>query len=41
MEISEGDEIMVEIPTTAGYVCVKLVFIDGTEWPHERFNRIL
>ena len=40
-EISEGDEIMVEIPPTAGYVCVKLVFIDGTEWPPERFNRVL
>jgi hypothetical protein len=40
-EISEDDEIMVEIPPTAGYVCVKLIFIDGTEWPPERFNRVL
>jgi len=41
IEISEGDETMVEIPPTAGYVCVKLIFIDGTEWPPERFDRVL
>jgi hypothetical protein len=39
-EIGEGDEIMVEIPRTANYVCVQLVFIDGSEWPPERFNRV-
>jgi hypothetical protein len=38
-EISEDDEMMVEVPSMTRYVCVKLVFIDGSEWPAEHFNR--
>lgn len=36
--IAEEDEVVVEIPMASAYVCVKLVFIDGTEWPPERFD---
>jgi hypothetical protein len=38
-EIREDDEMMVEIPLETRYVCVKLVFVDGSEWPIERFDR--
>jgi hypothetical protein len=37
--ISEGDEMTVKIPPQTRYVCVKLVFVDGSEWPPERFSR--
>jgi hypothetical protein len=30
---------MVQVPVAARYVCVKLVFVDGSEWPAERFTR--
>lgn len=35
--ISEDDEIYVEIPMTARFVALKLVFADGSEWPMRRF----
>lgn len=37
--ITEDDEAVVDIPLTTCYVCVQLMFIDGTTWPAERFNR--
>ena len=37
--IAQDDETLVEIPPTTRFVCVKLFFIDGTEWPPERFDR--
>jgi hypothetical protein len=37
--IGADDEVMVKIPPQTRYVCVKLVFIDGSEWPAERFGR--
>lgn len=36
-EIRDDDEIFVEIPMSAKFVDVKLVFIDGSEWPARRF----
>lgn len=38
-EIGADDETMVPVPVAARYVCVKLVFVDGSEWPAERFTR--
>lgn len=38
-EISPDDETVVEIPPATRYVCVKLLFVDGSEWPAERFTR--
>lgn len=35
--ITEGDQIMVEIPLTARFVEVQLVLADGTVWPPRRF----
>jgi hypothetical protein len=35
-EISETDEMIVDVPPATRYVSVKLVFLDGTEWPAER-----
>ena len=35
--IRDDDEIVVEIPMSAKFVDVKLVFIDGSEWPARRF----
>jgi hypothetical protein len=37
--IGQDDETFVEIPPTTRFVCVKLFFIDGTEWPAERIDR--
>ena len=35
--IRDDDETMVEIPLAAKLVYVKLVFIDGSEWPAKKF----
>jgi hypothetical protein len=35
--IRDDDEIVVEIPMAAKSVDVKLVFLDGSEWPARRF----
>jgi hypothetical protein len=35
--ISNDDEMLVEIPMSAKFVEVKLVFVDGSEWPTRRF----
>ena len=35
--IRDDDETLVEIPMSAKFVDVKLVFIDGSEWPARRF----
>jgi hypothetical protein len=39
LTIGQDDETLVDIPPTTRFVCVKLYFIDGTEWPAERFDR--
>jgi hypothetical protein len=39
LEISADDETMVKIPPATRFVCVKLLFVDGSEWPAERFTR--
>jgi hypothetical protein len=36
-KILDDDETVVEIPMSARFVVVKLVFIDGSEWPARRF----
>lgn len=36
--IRDDDEIVVEIPMSAKFVDVKLVFIDGSDWPTRRFT---
>ncbi len=35
--IGEDDETYVEIPMSSAYVEIKLVFVDGSEWPARRF----
>jgi hypothetical protein len=35
--IAEDDETCIEIPMSSIYVEIKLVFIDGSEWPARRF----
>jgi hypothetical protein len=35
--LGDDDETVVEIPLSAQFVAVKLVFIDGSEWPARRF----
>ena len=35
--IRDDDEAVLEIPISAKFVHVKLVFIDGSEWPATRF----
>lgn len=34
-----GADAMISIPAATRYVCVQLVFADGSEWPPERVNR--
>ncbi len=36
-EIGEDDETRIEIPASSSYVEIKLVFIDGSEWPARKF----
>ncbi len=36
--ISDDDEILVEIPISSRFVYVKLIFIDGSEWPAKKFT---
>ncbi len=36
--ISDDDEIYVKIPMSTNYVCVKLIFIDGSEWSPKIFT---
>jgi hypothetical protein len=38
---TDDDEAIVEIPLTTRYVCVQLTFIDGTQYPPERFNMLI
>ncbi len=35
--LGDDDEVYIEIPMSAKFVDVKLVFIDGSEWPARRF----
>ncbi|MEX2261993.1 MAG: toll/interleukin-1 receptor domain-containing protein [Bryobacteraceae bacterium] len=36
--ISDDDEIFVKVPVSSKFVYVKLIFIDGSEWPAKKFT---
>ena len=38
-KIRDDDETVVEVPMSTTFVDIKLVFIDGSEWPARRFTR--